>query len=325
MKRHFFWIGLVAGISIVSTPVLAAQADTYPGRPIRLIVPFSPGGTSDLAARFVGAKLTEELGQQLVVDNRGGAGSALGTALAAAATPDGYTLILNNIGLAVNETLRPDRSYNALTDLAPISLIGISPSVLVVNNKLPVKSVKDLLDLAKAQPGKVAFGSAGVGSSTHLSMAYLQSVAKIELLHVPYKGGGPAVLDAIAGNVQCVLAPIPTIFAHVKAGRLRPLGVTSSKRSSTLPELPTISEAGVPGFEYSTWFGLLAPAKTPKAIITRLNQATVKGLGSDDLREKLLAQGLEPQPTTPEGFRNLIASEIDKWRKVIESAGIGRQ
>lgn len=325
VKRHFFWIELVAGISIVSTPVLAAQADTYPARPIRLIVPFSPGGTSDLAARFVGAKLTEELGQQLVVDNRGGAGSALGTALAAAATPDGYTLILNNIGLAVNETLRPDRSYNALKDLAPISLIGISPSVLVVNNKLPVKSVKDLLDLAKAQPGKVAFGSAGVGSSTHLSMAYLQSVAKIELLHVPYKGGGPAVLDAIAGNVQCVLAPIPTIFAHVKAGRLRPLGVTSSKRSSTLPELPTISEAGVPGFEYSTWFGLLAPAKTPKAIITRLNQATVKGLGSDDLREKLLAQGLEPQPTTPEGFRNLIASEIDKWRKVIESAGIGRQ
>lgn len=325
VKRHFFWIGLVAGISIVSTPVLAAQADTYPARPIRLIVPFSPGGTSDLAARFVGAKLTEELGQQLVVDNRGGAGSALGTALAAAATPDGYTLILNNIGLAVNETLRPDRSYNALKDLAPISLIGISPSVLVVNNKLPVKSIKDLLDLAKAQPGKVAFGSAGVGSSTHLSMAYLQSVAKIELLHVPYKGGGPAVLDAIAGNVQCVLAPIPTIFAHVKAGRLRPLGVTSSKRSSTLPELPTISEAGVPGFEYSTWFGLLAPAKTPKAIITRLNQATVKGLGSDDLREKLLAQGLEPQPTTPEGFRNLIASEIDKWRKVIESAGIGRQ
>ena len=324
MKNRFFWIGLVAALSAISTHVFGAQAGAYPQRPIRFIVPYSVGGTSDLIGRLLGAKLTEELGVQLVVDNRGGAGSTLGTTLAARANPDGYTIILNNIGLAVNETLRPKRAYVALKDLAPISLAGFASSVLVVNNNLPAKTMAEFVALAKQQPGKIAFGSAGAGSSTHLSMAYLQSVAKIELHHIPYKGGGPAVRDAIAGNVQCVLAPIPTVFGHLKAGRLRALGLTGRKRSAVLPDLPTIAEGGVVGYEFSTWYGVLTPAGTPKAVIARLNQAVVKSLGPGPTRDKLEKAGLDPQSSTPEVFRKLIQSEIVKWGKVIKSAGITR-
>jgi tripartite-type tricarboxylate transporter receptor subunit TctC len=323
MKGLFFWFGLVSGMAAVSTPVLA-QANSYPDRPIHMIVPFAPGGTVDIIGRLVADSMSMDLGQTVVVENRGGAGSALGTARAAAATPDGYTIIVNNIGLAVNETLRPDRGYNALKDLAPVSMIAIVPSVLVVNNNVPAKSVQDFLALARSQPGKLTFGSAGVGSSTHLSMAYLQSVAQIKLLHVPYRGGGPALTNAIAGEVQSVLVPIPPAFSHIKGGRLRPLGVTSSARASALPNVPTISEAGVPGFEYTTWFGLLAPTGTPKPTIARLNQAIVRGLETPALREKLAAQGAEPQSSTPEEFRELIATEVDKWNKVIAEAGIGK-
>ncbi len=324
MKNRLFWIGLIAALSAISGHVLGAQSGNYPQRPIRFIVPYSVGGTSDLIGRLLGAKLTEELGVQLVVDNRGGAGSTLGTTLAAQATPNGYTIILNNIGLAVNETLRPKRAYVALRDLAPISLAGFASSVLVVNNNLPAKNIAEFVALAKREPGKIAFGSAGAGSSTHLSMAYLQSVAKIKLHHIPYKGGGPAVRDAIAGNVQCVLAPIPTVFGHLKAGRLRGLGLTGRKRSAVLPDMPTIAEAGVPGYEFSTWYGLLTRAGTPKAVIARLNQAVVKSLGPGPTRDKLERAGLDPQTSTPEAFRTLIKSEIVKWGKVIKSAGITR-
>lgn len=321
MKRQVPWAGLAVALFAVGTHVFAAQAG-YPQRPIRFIVPYSVGGTSDLIGRLLGARLTEELGVQLVVDNRGGAGSTLGTALAAQANADGYTIILNNIGLAVNETLRPKRAYVALRDLAPVSIAGFTPSVLIVNNGLPYKSIKDFVAAAKAQPGKIAFGSAGAGSSTHLSMAYFMSVAKIDLHHVPYKGGGPAVRDAIAGQVQCVMVPIPTVYGHIKAKRLRPLGVSSTKRSPVLPDLPTIAEAGVPGYEFSTWYGVLAPAKTPKAVIARLNAAVVKALKDPALREKLLATGLDPQPSTPAEFASLIRSETARWKKVIEEAGI---
>lgn len=321
MKRQFPWAGLAVALFAVGTQVFAAQAG-YPQRPIRFIVPYSVGGTSDLIGRLLGARLTKELGVQLVVDNRGGAGSTLGTALAAQANADGYTVILNNIGLAVNETLRPKRAYVALRDLAPVSIAGFTPSVLIVNNALPYRSIKDFVAAAKAQPGKIAFGSAGAGSSTHLSMAYFMSVAKIDLHHVPYKGGGPAVRDAIAGQVQCVMVPIPTVYGHIKAKRLRPLGVSSTKRSPVLPDLPTIAEAGVPGYEFSTWYGVLAPAKTPKAVIARLNAAVVKALKDPALREKLLATGLDPQPSTPAEFASLIRSETARWKKVIEEAGI---
>ena len=324
MKRQTICSGLLAAVCMLGAQTWAAETDSYPDRPVRFIVPYSVGGTSDLVGRLVGAKLGEELGQQLVVDNRGGGGSTIGTTLLAESSPDGYTLIVNNIGLAVNETLRPERAYVALRDLAPISLVGFTPSVLVVNNNFPAKSVAEFVAMAKAQPGKIAFGSAGAGSSTHLSMAYLLKIANIKLLHVPYKGGGPAVRDTIAGHVKCVMSPIPTVFGHLKAGRLRGIGVSGSKRSPVLPNMPTVAESGVPGYEFSTWYGVLAPAKTPKAIITKINQAMNKGLKAADLRDKLGSQGMDAEPSTPEAFGKLIRDEIAKWREVIESSGINK-
>lgn len=322
MKPHVFAAFAAAATAAVSTPLATAQSGAFPQKAIRFIVPYSPGGTSDFVARLVGDAVGKELGQQMVVENRGGAGSALGTQLAAQATPDGYTVIVNNIGLAVNETLRPDRGYRALKDLTPISLIGFTPSVLVCNNDTPYKTVADLVKAAKAEPGKISFGSAGAGSSTHLSMTLLQNLAGIKLLHVPYKGGGPAVRAMMAGEVQCVLTPIPTAFSHIQGGRVKPLGVSGAKRSTALPKLPTIAESGVPGYEFNTWYGLLAPAGTPKQAIARLNQATMKALQGADLRAKLQKTGLDPQPTSPEEFGKLIGSEIEKWGDVIESAGI---
>jgi len=306
----------------VSAPLAATQSGGYPHKPIRFIVPYSPGGTSDFIARLVGDAIGKELGQQLVIENRGGAGSALGTQLAAQATPDGYTVILNNIGLAVNETLRPDRGYQALKALQPVSLVGYTPSVLVCNNGTPYKSAADLVKAAKAQPGKIPFGSAGAGSSTHLSMALFQDLADIKLLHVPYKGGGPATQAMMGAEVQCVMAPIPTVQAHIEAGRLKALGVSSAKRSPALPKVPTIAETGVPGYDFNTWYGLLTTAGAPKAAVQTLNEAVVKALKSSDLRNKLQKAGLDPQPTTPEEFGRLIRSEIQKWGGVIESAGI---
>jgi tripartite-type tricarboxylate transporter receptor subunit TctC len=325
MNIRWTGVSLLAAIFALTAVAPYQYAHAYPERPIRLIVPFAPGGTADFSARLVAEGLTQQLGQQVVVDNRGGAGGVLGTALVAKAAPDGYTLSLNNIALSVNETMQPDRPYRALEDFAPISLIGAAPNTLVVNVDTPIKSVKDLIKLAKAQPGKIAYGSAGPGSATHLSMAYLESMAGIKLLHVPYKGGGPAIAAVMGGEVQCLLTPVPTAFPHVQAGRVRPIGVSSSKRASALPDVPTIAEAGVPGYEFTTWFGLLAPARTPKAVITRLHEATLKSFESPELRKKLVQAGLEPQTTTPGEFTAFIRAEIAKWRKVIEEAGIARQ
>lgn len=311
----------LAGAALASSVAFSAQA-AFPERPIRLIIPFAPGGTSDFVGRLVGQGLKSQLGQEVVVDNRGGAGSALGTKLAADATPNGYTLIVNNIGLSVNETLRPDRGYVALKALTPVSLVGFTPSVLVVNKAAGYKSVKDFVEAAKAQPGKIPFGSAGAGSSTHLSMAYFQSVAKIKLLHVPYKGGGPATTAMIAGEVKAVMTPIPTVFGHIKAGRLLALAVSGAQPASALPDLPTIAQAGVPGYEFNTWYGVLAPAGTPKPVIDRLNKAMVTALGDPDLAKKFQTAGLDPQPGPPGDFGKLIRSEIEKWRRVIKEAGL---
>jgi tripartite-type tricarboxylate transporter receptor subunit TctC len=320
MNRRIFVIALLT--ALCGSSIATLHAASYPERPIRFIVPYSPGGTSDFVARLVAHALTAELGEQLIVDNRGGAGSALGVSLAAEATPDGYTIIVANIGLAVNETLRPNRGYRALDDLAPISLLGFTPSVLVVSANSSIRSVSDLLERAKSQPSKIPFGSAGAGSSTHLSMELFQHTAGIQLLHVPYKGGGPAVRAMMAGEVQCVLAPVPTVVPHIQGGRVRALAVSSAKRSSALPDVPTIAQAGVPGYDFSTWYGLLAPAGTPKEIIDRLNAATVKALNTPELKQKLQRAGMDAQPTSPDEFTALVRSEISKWRKVVEQANI---
>jgi tripartite-type tricarboxylate transporter receptor subunit TctC len=301
-----------------------AEKTTYPERPIRFIVPYAPGGTADFVARIVADGLTRELGEQVVVDNRAGAASTLGMALAAEATPDGYTIAINNIGLAVNETLRPHRSYQALKDLTPISLVGFTPSVLVVNKNLAAKTTADLIRLAKSQPGTIPYGSAGAGSSTHLSMTLFEKMAGISLLHVPYKGGGPAIKAMIAGEVQCALVPIPTAYPHIQSGLVRPLAVTGTKPSAALPGVPPIAQT-VPGYEFTSWYGLLAPHGTPATIIEKLDRAAVATLSTPEVTSKLQKAGLDAQGSTPSEFGRLIRSEIAKWRDVIESSHIAKQ
>jgi tripartite-type tricarboxylate transporter receptor subunit TctC len=301
---------------------VVAHSQTYPERPIRLIVPFSPGGTSDLIGRVVAARLGDELGQTVIVDNRGGAGSTLGTGIAARAPADGHTLIVSHIALAINQTLYSKLPYNALTDLAPISKLGVSPSAVVVNNQLPVKNMKDLVTLAKKDPGKLNYGSAGSGSAGHLSVALLEHIAGVRFTHVPYKGGGPSVAATIAGEVQLSIPVMASAAAHVKAGRLRMLAVTGAKRSQAAPDVPTVQEAGVPGYVYETWFGLFAPAGTPKAILAALHQGTTRVLGMKDVREQLFSQGVETDSSTPAELGKTLREDTATWARVIKSAGI---
>jgi tripartite-type tricarboxylate transporter receptor subunit TctC len=297
-------------------------AETYPSRPIRFIVPFAPGGTTDIIARLIGARMTQELGQQIVIESRGGAGSMIGTEVVAKAPPDGYTLVLNNIGLAFNETLYPKRGYDALRDLAPISLVGVTPNALVVHPSLPARTMKEFLAFVRARPGQISYASGGIGSSSHLAVELLKTLSGIRVNHIPYKGAGPALIDVAAGNVDFQLNSMPAVMGHVANHRLRALAVSGAKRSPAAPDLPTIAESGVPGYEYVTWYGVLAPAATPKAIVTRLNATLHKALAGRDVREKLGQQGVETETSTPEAFARTIQADIEKWRKIIHSAEI---
>ncbi len=307
---------------LFSLGIVPANAQDYPSRPIRLIVPFAAGGTSDLMGRVVGAKLGEALGQTVVVDNRGGAGGTIGAALTAQAVADGHTLLVPHVGLAINETLYAQRQYNAVRDLAPISKLGLTPNAVVVNNALPVKSVQDLIALARKQPGKLNYGSAGVGSAAHLAMALFEHAAKITFNHVPYKGGGPALIAAVAGQVDFSIPAYPTAVPHLKAGRLRILAVTGLKREPTVPDVPTMAESGLPGYEFVIWFGMFAPAATSKFIITRLNQEVVKALATPDMREKLAQTGVDAESSTPEQMGQLLRSDVAKWAKIIKATNI---
>ena len=307
---------------IVLAGVPAYGADSYPSKPVRFIIPYAPGGTTDIIARLLGQKLGEELGQQVIVDIRSGAGSMIGTELAAKSPPDGYTLLLNNIGLAFNETLYPKRNYDALRDLAPISLVGVTPNAFVVHPSVPAKTMKDFLAFAKARPGQLSYASGGIGSSSHLSMELLQSLSGLKFNHVPYKGAGPALIDVAAGNVPFQLNSMPAVMNHVHSGRLRALAVSSAKRSQAAPDLPTIAESGVPGYDYVTWYGVLVPAHTPPAIVTRLSSSMQKALANRDVREKLGQQGVEVESSTPEAFGKLVRNDVEKWRKIITTAKI---
>lgn len=313
-------LGALIVFQFASGP-LAAQP--YPVKPIRFIVPFAPGGTTDIIARLLGNKLTEAFGQQVLVDNRGGAGSMIGTEMAVKSPADGYTIILNNIGLAINETLYPKRPYEALKDLAPVSLVGITPNVFVVHPSLPVKSIREFVAFAKARPGQITYASGGIGSSSHLATELFQILSGTRVVHVPYKGAGPGLIDVASGQVDFMINSMPAVMSHVKSGRLRALAVSSAKRSQAAPELPTIAESGVvPGYDYSTWYGLLVPAGTPKPAVARLNGALQKALSSGDLREKLGQQGVETESSTPEKFSEIISADISKWRKIIRDANI---
>jgi len=314
------WTFVCGAVALGCAPGYAAE--TFPSKPIRLVVPFAPGGTTDIIARLMGVSMSQDLGQQVLIDNRGGAGSMIGTELTAKAPPDGHTIVLNNIGLAFNETLYPKRTYDARRDLAPVSLIGNTPNVFVIHPSIPAKTLKEFLAFLRARPGQIAYASGGIGSSSHLAVELLQSMSGIKVNHVPYKGAGPSLIDVAAGQVPFQLNSMPAVMGHVNANRLRALAVSGAKRSKAAPNLPTMAEAGVPGYEYVTWYGLLAPAATPKPVIARLNASVRKALDNRDTREKLEQQGVETEATTPEAFGQIVNADIEKWRKIITSANI---
>jgi tripartite-type tricarboxylate transporter receptor subunit TctC len=302
--------------------VVQAADGSYPQRPIRMIVAYPPGGGTDQVGRIMADRLAVNLGQNVVIDNRGGATGNIGTELAARANPDGHTLLMGNVAPnAINVSLFRKIGFDPVKDFAPISLVAVTPNILVVHPSVAVKTVKDLIALAKARPGTLNFPSAGLGSSSHLAGEMLKSMAGVDMVHVPYKGGGPALIALISGQVQIMFATMPAAMPHVKSGKVRPVAVTTARRSSAMPELPTIAEAGVAGYEAATWYGLLAPAGTPRAVVGRLHGEVVKILGGET-RERLGALGFEPAGTTPGEFAAYIKSEIVKWAKVIKDANI---
>lgn len=303
-----------------------AQAGGYPARAIRFVVPFSPGGVNDIVARIVAQKTGEAMRQQWVVENRPGAGGNIGTDFVAKSAPDGYTLLSGGMGSLVMNPLIARVPYDTLRDFSPIVLIAKAPNVLLVHPSLPAKTVRELVALAKGRPGQLNYGSGGVGSTPHLSAALFAVMADIDITHVPYKGTAPAITDLVAGNVQMAILGIPAAQHHIRSGRLRALALTALERSSSLPGVPTISESGLNGYEVSPWYGVLAPAGTPSAVVRKLNLEIVKVTGSAEMREKLAANGAETVPgTAPADFDAQIRSDIVKWTKVVRKAGITAQ
>ncbi|MFO6421718.1 Bug family tripartite tricarboxylate transporter substrate binding protein [Hylemonella sp. W303a] len=314
--RRFLALSVLLGLSS------AALAQAWPASPIKLVVTFPPGGSSDAAARIVAPKLAERLGQPVVVDNKPGAGGGLGLGQVAKAAPDGYTLVLASAGgLTANPSLYKNLAYDPQRDFAPITGFGTSPFVLAASATLPVKTVKDVIDLAKKDPGKLTYASGGNGTAMHLSGELLNAMASVSITHVPYKGSGPAVVAIMGGETSLAIADITTIKPQMQSGRLKVLGVLGKTRSSLAPELPTLAESGLPGYESNGWFAILAPAGTPPAIVKRLNAEFGAVLRSADVRERFSAAGLEPMPSTPEELAALMKSETVKWAKVIKDSG----
>jgi tripartite-type tricarboxylate transporter receptor subunit TctC len=327
MKNHPWNVLLAAGLLCFSATAAAQTASTgsgqaYPARAIRLIAHSSPGGTSDILGRLMAHKLTEALGQQVVVENRAGASGIIGVEVAAKSAPDGYTMLITQTSIAINPSMFAKLPYNALRDFAPITQLVAAPNVLVVHPSVPATSVKEFIALAKAKPGSLINGSPGQGTSPHLSAELFKIMAGIKLDHVQYKGAGQAVLSLLAGEVPVMFTTPPTAMPYLKAGRLRPLGVTTTTRIEALPDVPAISEAGVPGYESVQWFGMLVPAGTPRPIIDRLHQELTRALRAPDMKERLNSLGLDGVGSTPEEFAAYIRSETEKWAKVIKAMGI---
>lgn len=311
------------GAALVAVLIQPAAAQTYPTRPIRIIVTFPPGGPADFVGRALGQKLTEAWGQQVVVDNRGGAGGVIGVELAARANPDGYTLLQGQSGsMSISPALQARLPYDPFRDFAPVSMLVINPQILVAHPSLPVKTVKELVALAKRRPGQINYASAGYGTTQHLGMEMLKVMTEINLVHVPYKGTGPALADLFSGQVSLQFTSMPAVLPHVKTGKLKGIAVGSPKRSPAAPEVPTVAESGVTGFEYVAWYGLFAPAAAPQAIISQLNTQVVKALSDPDLSQRLASQGAEPSPSTPDGLAKYMREDHERWKKVIKSANI---
>jgi tripartite-type tricarboxylate transporter receptor subunit TctC len=318
---RFLLLVLAALLAPLLVP-LHALAQGYPAKPMRLIVAFPPGGTNDIVARSVAQRLSERLGQQMVVENRPGANGALGAEVAAKSAPDGYTLFIAAVNHVVLPSLYPKLPYDIERDFAPVVLLAIVPIVVTVNPSLPAKSIAELIALAKAKPGALNYASSGNGAGTHLAGELFKMQAGINLTHVPYKGSGPAMIDLIGGQVQLMFADLPSATAQIKGGKLRALAVGSPRTSPLVPDLPTVAASGLPGYEAYTWVGIMAPAGTPKDIVARLNAEAVAALGRPDLKEALAAQGAEAAPGTPEQFGAHIKSELAKWSQVVKTAGI---
>ena len=312
----------VAGVALACA--LPAHADqAYPARPIRIVVPYPPGGFNDTLGRTLAAKLQEAWGQPALVENKPGGNTLIGTDAVAKAAPDGYTLLVVAFPFAVTPSLIRNMPYDTVRDFAPIALCAQSPNILVVNPQvLPVKSVGELIAAAKSKPGGLSYASTGNGSSNHISMELFESLAGVRLLHVPYKGSAPAVVDMLGGQVQVMFDNAPNVMPQVRAGKLRALAQSGARRSPVAPDLPTVAEAGVPGYEVTVWFGLVAPAGTPRDVVARLNAEVLKILAMPDVRERFLAQGVEPLGSTPDEFAAHIRAQMDKWAKVVKDAGI---
>src|SRR6266571_296938 len=310
---------MLALLLALFTAVAAAQS--YPTKPVRLIIPFPPGGSNDVVGRMIAFQLSERLGRQVVADNQGGAGGIIGTEAAAKSQPDGHTLLLISSAYAFGASMYT-LPYDPATAFAPVALLGTGPVVLAVNSKLPVDSLKELIALAKEKPGELNYASAGVGSFQHLASALFKLQSDLDIVHVPFKGGGPAMMDVIAGNTQIAIGSLIQTLPHIKSGRLKALGVGSAKRVPALPDVPTISEAGVPGYEATNWWGIVAPAGTPRPVIERLHKELSVILASAETKKRFESEGGEAAQMSPEKFGRFIAAETDKWARVVKEAGI---
>lgn len=301
-------------------PALAQQP--YPSRPVRIISPFAPGGGNDALCRIVAPRLSENLKQQVIVENRAGANGIVGTEVAARSAPDGYTIVLIPSGHAVNASLHKKLPFDSIRDFTPITLVGSSPLVLAVHPSLPVKNVKELIALAKARPGQLTYVSAGIGASGHLGGALFETLTNTKMTHIPYKGMALAIVDLMSGQVTMTFGTSLSVVPHVRAGRLRALATTGTQRSPALPDLPTVAEAGVPGYEASLWYGFAGPARLPPEILNRLHSAIVAVLRLPDVRERLASQGVDPQHNAPEEFAKLLVADVERWAKVVQRAGV---
>jgi len=309
-------------IALNALAVSGAEPD-YPSKPIRVVVTFPPGGPTDVVARIIGQRFTDKWGHTVVIDNRGGGGGIVGTEIVARAAPDGYNLLIGTAGgMSINPALHPKLSYDPFKDFAPVSMLVINPQILVVHPAVPANTVKDLVALAKNKPGQLNFGSSGTGTATHLGLELFKIATGINVVHVPYKGGAPALTDLIAGQIQLLFISIPSVMPHVKAGKLKAIAVSSAKRSLSAPDVPTVAESGYPGFEYVNWNALFAPAATPQAIVRKLNTEVVSILTEPKIVQQLLSQGAEPSTNTPAELATYMRADHARWTKVIRSARI---
>ena len=315
-------LATASAAALAQTPS-TASGQAYPSRPIRIVVAYTPAGTTDILARAIGQKMTESWGQPVIVDNRPGANGNIGTELAARATPDGYTILMATAAThSINNTLYPGLAWDAVRDFAPIGLVALVPNILVVNNALPVRSVKELIAYARANPDKLTHGSPGNGSTSHLSMELFKSLTGTRMIHVPYKGSAPVLADLTGGQISLTMDNIPVYLPHAQAGKIRALAVGSAKRAPAAPDLPTAAEAGVPGLIAVSWFGLVAPARAPQPVVDRLSKETARILKLPDVHKRISDLGADPVGSTPQEYAAFIQAEIKKWRKVIQDAGV---